>query len=126
LSFEIKYAEQSGQEYAGYQEVIPFMSKEPDLQLRGKESGDVLTIPWEQAIHKHVRTSDNVDVGDVDKVGSELIIVRDRVANIHLYYVPKPYITNYDGSSYGLTYPADLLVLNSNVKKNQRKKKSIC
>jgi len=61
-----------------------------------------------------------------DKVGNELIIVRDGVANIHLCYVPKPYITNYDGSSHGLTYPADLLVLNSNVKKNQRKKKSIC
>lgn len=56
LSSEIKHAEQSRQGYAGYHEVIPFMSKEPDLQLRGKESGDVLTIPWEQVIHKHVRT----------------------------------------------------------------------
>lgn len=77
-------------------------------------------------IHKHVRTSDNVDVGDVDKVGNEFIVVRDGVANIHLYYVPKPYITNYDGSSLWISYPADLSVLNSNVKRNPRKKKSIC
>jgi hypothetical protein len=62
-----------------------------------------------------VGLSDNVYVGDVDKVGNEFIVVRDGVANIQLYYVPKPYITNYDGSSYGLTYPADLLVLSSNV-----------
>lgn len=64
-----------------------------------KSPFNVLTIPWEQMIHKHVRTSDNVDVGDVDKVGNEFIVIRDGVANIHLYYVPKPYITNYDGSS---------------------------
>ncbi len=46
-----------------------------------------------------VGLSDNVDVGDVDKVGNEFIVVRDGFANIHLYYVPKPYKTNYDGSS---------------------------
>ncbi len=60
-------------------------------------------------IHKHVRTSDNVDVGDVDKVGNEFIVVRDEVANIHLYYVPKPYITNYDGSSLWIDVPSGLV-----------------
>jgi hypothetical protein len=57
-----------------------------------------LTIPWEQVIHKHVRTSDNIDVGDGDIVGNEFIVLRDGVANIHPNYIPKPYITNYDGS----------------------------
>jgi hypothetical protein len=99
LSSEIKEGERSGQGHAGYHEVIPFMAKEPDLQLKGKESGDVLTIPWEDVIHKHVRTADNEDIGDVDKVGNEFIVVRQGVANIHMYYIPKQYITKYDGSS---------------------------
>jgi hypothetical protein len=99
LPSEIKEGERSGQGHAGYHEVIPFMAKEPDLQFKGKESGDVLTIPWEDVIHKHVRTVDNVDIGDVDRVGNEFIVVREGVANIHLYYIPKQYITNYDGSS---------------------------
>jgi hypothetical protein len=33
---ENKYAEQSGQGYSGYHGVVPFMSKEADLQLRAK------------------------------------------------------------------------------------------
>jgi hypothetical protein len=44
-----------------------------------------------------------------DKVGNELIIMRDGVANIHLYYVPKPYITNYDGSSLWIDVPSGLV-----------------
>ena len=99
LPSEIKEAERSGQGYEGYHEVIPFMAKEPDLQFKGKESGDILTIPWEDVIHKHVRTVDNEDIGDVDKVGNEFIVVRQGVANIHMYYIPKQYITKYDGSS---------------------------
>ena len=75
LPSEVKYAERTGQGYAGYHEVIPFMSKEPDLQLKGQESGDILTIPWEQVIHKHVRTSDNIDIGNVDNVRNEFIVV---------------------------------------------------
>lgn len=109
LPSEVKYAERTGQGYAGYHEVIPFMSKEPDLQLKGQESGNILTIPWEQVIHKHVRTSDNIDIGDVDKVGNEFIVVRDGVANIHLYYIPKAYISNYDGSSLWIDVPSGLV-----------------
>ncbi|HEY7777632.1 MAG TPA: hypothetical protein VIA09_03745 [Nitrososphaeraceae archaeon] len=85
------------------------MSKEPDLQLKGQESGDILTIPWEQVIHKHVRTSDNVDIGDVDKVGNEFIVVRDGVASIYLYYIPKAYISNYDGSCLWIDVPSGLV-----------------
>jgi hypothetical protein len=109
LPSDIKYAEHSGQGYAGYHEVIPFMSKESDLQFKGKQSGDILTVPWKQIIHKHVRTSDNVDIGDVDKVGNEFIVVRDGVANIHLYYIPKPYITNYGSSSLWINVPSGLV-----------------
>ena len=62
-----------------YRELIPPMAKEPGLEMRGQESGEILKIPWEEVIHKHVRTSDNVDIGDVDKVGNEFIVVREGV-----------------------------------------------
>lgn len=68
-----------------------------------------MTIPWEQIIHKHVRTSDNVDIGDVDKVGNEFIIVRDGVANILPYLYSKPYIINHDGSSLWTSVPSGLV-----------------
>jgi hypothetical protein len=106
---EIQEGERSGQGHAGYHEVIPFMAKEPDLQLKGKDSENVLTIPWEDVIHKHVRTVDNIDIGDVDRVGNEFIVVREGVANIHLYYIPKQYITNYDGSSLWIDVPSGLV-----------------
>ena len=109
LPSEIQEGERSGKGHAGYHEVIPFMAKEPDLQLKGKESGNVLTIPWEDVIHKHVRTVDNIDIGDVDRVGNEFIVVREGVANIHLYYIPKQYITNYDGSSLWIDVPSGLV-----------------
>ncbi|MFN2434869.1 MAG: hypothetical protein ABR515_05805 [Nitrososphaeraceae archaeon] len=99
LPSEIQEAELSGQGYASYHEVIPFMAKEPGVQLKGEKSGEILNIPWEDVIHKHVRTVDNVDIGDVDRVGNEFIVVREGVAKVHLYYIPKQYITNYDGSS---------------------------
>ena len=46
-----------------------------------------------------MRTLDNVGIGDVDRGGNEFIIVREGVANIHMYYITKQYITKYDESS---------------------------
>ena len=99
LPSEVNRAENSEKGYEFYHEVIPFMAKEPGLDLKGEKSGDTLKIPWDQIIHKHVRTTDNIDIGDVDRIGNEFIVVREGVANVHLYYIPKQYITNYDGSS---------------------------
>ena len=99
LPSEIQDAVRRGEGYNSYHQIIPFMAKEPDLELKGEKSGDILKIPWDEVVHKHVRTLDNVDIGDVDRVGNEFIVVREGVANVHLYYIPKQYINNYDGSS---------------------------
>ena len=92
-----------------YRELIPPMAKEPGLEMRGQESGEILKIPWEEVIHKHVRTSDNVDIGDVDKVGNEFIVVREGVVSVHLYYIPKQHINHYDGSSIWINVPSGLV-----------------
>src|ERR671922_1984916 len=88
---------------------IPWMAKEPGLELRGEYSGESLNIPWEEVIHKHVRTTDNVDIGDVERVGNEFIVVREGIARVHLYYIPKPYIYNYDGSYLYISSPSGLV-----------------
>ena len=90
--------------YPQYRELIPLMDKEPGLEMRGQESGEIFKIPWEEVIREHIRTSDNIDIGDVDKVGNEFIVVREGVVSIHLYYIPKSYINPYDGSHYGSMY----------------------
>lgn len=109
LSSEVQEAERTGKGYTSFHEVIPFMAKEPGLELKGEKSGDTLSIPWEDVIHKHVRSLDNVDIGDVDRVGNEFIIVREGVANIHMYYIPKQYISKYDGSSIWIDVPSGLI-----------------
>jgi hypothetical protein len=92
-----------------YLHAVPFMAKEPGVSLLDQQSGEALNIPWEEIIHKHVRTIDNVDIGDVEKVGNGFIVVREGVANIHLYYIPKAYISNYDGSSLYISTPSGLV-----------------
>src|ERR671930_1435922 len=104
---------------------IPWMAKESGVGLSsgysGTSSGDAsaasaaagsettLNIPWEEVIHKHVRTTDNVDIGDVERVGDEFIVVRQGVAKVRIYYIPKVYINNYDGSSLYIDVPSGLV-----------------
>jgi hypothetical protein len=94
LESELQESEK-GEEY----ELIPLMAKEPGVEIKTQRMDEELKVPWEEIIHKHVRTADNIDIGDVDKVGNEFIVVREGFANVHLYYIPKKYIIKYDGSS---------------------------
>ncbi|MGC1927953.1 MAG: hypothetical protein WA667_03190 [Candidatus Nitrosopolaris sp.] len=89
---------------------IPWMAQEPGVTLQSQPSaGEDLNIPWEEVIHKRVKTTDNVDIGDIDMVGNEFIVVREGVANVRLYYIPKTYINNYDGSSLYVAVPSGLV-----------------
>ena len=81
------------------QELIPSMAQEPGLEIKTPSMDEGLKIDWDEIIHKHVRAADNVDLGDVDKVGNEFIVVREGFAKVHLYYIPKKHIIKYDGSS---------------------------
>jgi hypothetical protein len=85
------------------------MAKEPGISLKDQQSGEALNIRWEEVIHKHVRTSDDIDIGDVERVGNEFIVVRQGVAKVHIYYVPKAYISNYDGSYLYISAPSGLV-----------------
>src|SRR5215213_1143315 len=88
---------------------VPFMASESGVTSRSDLTGEELNIEWAEVIHKHVRAADNVDMGDVERVGNEFIVVRQGVAKVHLYYIPKVCISNYDGSSLYLTVPSDFV-----------------
>jgi hypothetical protein len=88
---------------------VPFMARESGVTSRSDITGGELNIEWAEVIHKHVRAADDVDIGDVERVGNEFIVVRQGVAKVHLYYIPKVCISNYDGSSLYLTVPSDFV-----------------
>ncbi len=95
LDTELEHMDQGEKD----RELIPSMAQEPGLEIKTSSMDEGLKIAWDEIIHKHVRAADNVDLGDVDKVGNEFIVVREGFANVHLYYIPKKYIIKYDGSS---------------------------
>ena len=70
---------------------------------------EIKNIPWHEVIHKPVRTADSVDIGNVEEVGDEFIVVRQQVANARPYYIPKPDIWSYDGSSLGVNVGSDFV-----------------
>ncbi|MFB5600437.1 MAG: hypothetical protein ACE5SW_09455 [Nitrososphaeraceae archaeon] len=89
---------------------VPFMAKEPDIALKlDSDNTEKLEIPWNEAVHKHVRSSDNVDIGDIELVGNGYIVVREGVANIRKYYIPTSFIANYDGSNFYIKSPSGLM-----------------
>ena len=88
---------------------IPFMAKEPGVLLESKKTGETLSIPWEEVIFKRVKTSDDVDIGDIETVANEYIVVREGVGKIRRYYIPKSQINNYDGSALYVAVPGGLV-----------------
>jgi hypothetical protein len=95
--------------YPQFSHGIPFMAKEPGVALESESTGETLNIPWEEVIYKRVRTTDNIDIGDIETVGNEFIVVKEGDVKIHHYYIPKSYITNYDGSSLWIDAPSGLV-----------------
>jgi hypothetical protein len=104
LDTELEHMDQGEKDH----ELIPSMAQEPGLEIKTSSMDEGLKIDWDEIIHKHVRAADNVDLGDVDKVGNEFIVVREGFANVHLYYIPKKYIIKYDGSSLWLNLSSTL------------------
>jgi hypothetical protein len=95
--------------YPQFSRGIPFMAKEPGVELKSESSGETLNIPWEEVSYKHVKTTDNRDIGDIETVGNEFIVVREGDVKIRHYYIPKSYITHYDGSSIWIDAPSGLV-----------------
>ena len=88
---------------------VPLMAKEPSTEISVDYSGTTYNIPWDQLIHKHARTTDSVEIGYVERIGNEFIVVREGISNVHIYYIPKTYIRDYDGSQLWIDAPSGLV-----------------
>jgi len=88
---------------------VPFMAKEPVTEISVDFSDTTYSIPWDKIIHKGVRATDNVDIGSVERVGNEFVVVREGTADAHIYYVPKTFIKDFDGSQLWIDAPSGLV-----------------
>jgi hypothetical protein len=107
-----EYQGQAGQAESTNPQVVhgvPWMAKEPSTEISVDYSGTTYNIPWDELIHKHARTTDKVEIGYVERIGNEFIVIREGVSNVHIYYIPKTYIRDYDGGQLWIDAPSGLI-----------------
>lgn len=52
---------------------------------------------WIDLINESVHTSDDVDIGDIDAVSRDFVVVKRGFVNVHYYYVPMNKVEGWDG-----------------------------
>jgi hypothetical protein len=58
-------------------------SEKPSIKMEEKKKPS-----WIDLINESVHTSDDVDIGDIDAVSRDFIVVKRGFVNIHYYYIP--------------------------------------
>jgi hypothetical protein len=53
---------------------------------------------WIDLINQSVHTSDDIDIGDIDAVSRDFVVVKRGIINIHYYYIPINKVEGWDGS----------------------------
>ena len=54
-------------------------------------------INWTEMINESVHTSDDQDIGDVEAISSDFIVVKRGFINVHRYYIPASKVEGWDG-----------------------------
>ncbi len=54
-------------------------------------------MDWVDLINESVHTGDDVDIGDVDAVSRDFVVVKRGLINIHYYYIPISKVEGWDG-----------------------------
>jgi hypothetical protein len=52
---------------------------------------------WIDLINESVHTSDDGDIGDIDAVSRDFIVVKRGFVNVHYYYIPISKVEGWDG-----------------------------
>ena len=53
---------------------------------------------WIQLINESVHTSDDIDIGDIDAVSRDFIVIKRGFINVHHYYIPINKVEGWDGN----------------------------
>ena len=67
---------------------------------------------WIDLINESVHTSDDVDIGDIDAVSRDFIVVKKGFVNVHYYYVPLGKVEGWDGNVLWLKMPEEYVKRN--------------
>lgn len=70
------------------------------------------TKNWIDMINESVHTIDDIDIGDIDAVSRDFIVVKRGFVNIHYYYVPIEKVEGWDGHVLWLKVPEDYVKKN--------------
>jgi hypothetical protein len=54
-------------------------------------------IAWIDLVDESVHTSDDVDIGDIDAVSRDFIVVKRGFLKVHYYYIPLSKVDGWDG-----------------------------
>lgn len=53
---------------------------------------------WIDLINESVHTSDDIDIGDIDAISRDFVVVKRGFVNVHYYYIPMSKVEGWDGS----------------------------
>lgn len=67
---------------------------------------------WIDLINESVHTSDDTDIGDIDAVSRDFIIVKRGFVNVHYYYVPIGKAEGWNGNVLWLKVPEEYIKKN--------------
>ena len=54
-------------------------------------------MSWIDLVDESVHTSDDVDIGDIDAVSRDFVVVKRGFVNVHYYYIPMSKVEGWDG-----------------------------
>jgi hypothetical protein len=63
-----------------------------------KHNNNTSKKKWEDMINQSVHTTDDVDIGDIDALSRDFIIVKRGYLNEHYYYIPITKVEGWDGN----------------------------
>jgi hypothetical protein len=53
---------------------------------------------WVDLVNESVHTSDDIDIGDIDAVSRDFVVVKRGFMNVHYYYIPISKVEGWDGN----------------------------
>ncbi len=71
----------------------PSPSSPPEFGTKKKEKRS-----WSDVLNESVHTSDDQDIGDIEAVSKNFVVVKRGYVNIHRYYIPISKVEGWDGN----------------------------
>ena len=53
---------------------------------------------WIELINESVHTSDDIDIGDIDAVSRDFVVIKRGFVNVHYYYIPIDKVEGWDNN----------------------------